>query len=339
MPSFKRPELGDGPKKELNAALHDLHLRAGLPSVRELVERVGGGDVAGRSRVHDAFSSPRLPAWGLVQILAEALVSKIPGVDPKQEEMRLHRLWIAASGQSPQDSAELRTPIPQQVPAPVRPQRRPAQPILAMRVEWAAPTLLDVDTRRSLREFISRALDDIGWPIKGEHRRDGSAGSIIMIDPAHEHPSVTTATFLATLDDEQTRSKRQRRSYTAALRFMAVLNRNAQVPPEALDMLNDLWTSPHVEDLWKLRRNHGGWQPPADTREDQGNWQQGINESTNLVSAVLYGLPVLGYFVGDWAQVSDYLPSRYTSPELANNFLEDASVRVSNTIDPWDAPF
>ncbi|MFM9760759.1 hypothetical protein [Streptomyces scabiei] len=339
MPSLKRPELTDGPKKELNNGLHDLHLRAGLPSVRELVERVGGGIVAGRSRIHDAFSSPRLPAWGLIQILVEALVKNVPGANLEQEELRFHQLWIAASGQNFQDSPEVRTPIPQQVLAPTRPPRRPAPPVLAMRVEWVAPALLDVDTRRNLRDIISRALDDIGWPIKGEHRRDGSAGSVIMIDPGHEHPSVTAATFLATLDDEQSRTRRMARSYTAALRFMALFNRNAQAPSEALDMLSDLWMSPHVENLWKLQKISGGWQPPAGTSEDERRRQQVRDDPARLVSAVLYGLPLLGYFVGEWAPASDYVPIAHTPLGLTNNLLGDASVRVSDTIDPWSHPF
>ncbi|MEU6475305.1 hypothetical protein ABZ858_00165 [Streptomyces sp. NPDC047017] len=331
MASLKRPELTDGPKKELNAALHDLHLRAGLPSVRELVAWMGGGSVAGRSRVHDAFSSPRLPAWGLVQILTEALVSKIPGADAKQEELRFHQLWIAASGQRSQESARVRAPMSHQVPAHVKPQVLPTQSTLAMRVEWAAPAGLDIETRRSIREYVGRSLDDIGWPAKGEHRRDGSAGSVIVVNQGHEHPSLTAATFLATLDAAQDQARRFYGSHAAALRFMAYFNREAQSPHEAVDVLNDLWTSPDVNYLWNLQKFPGGWRPENDVNYPQ----EAADSRTELVSAVLCGLPIQGYFAGDWAPGSDYVPFSSVPPGTSDGRLAEASVRVSNTTDPW----
>ncbi len=97
MPRLKRPQLPAGSHRDLNDALHDLHLRAGLPSLRNLVDGVGDG-VAGKSRIHDAFSSGRLPAWGLLQLLVETMVKTAPGSDLGTEESRLYQLWLAASG-------------------------------------------------------------------------------------------------------------------------------------------------------------------------------------------------------------------------------------------------
>ncbi|MER6843161.1 hypothetical protein [Streptomyces platensis] len=99
MPKLKKPQLPEGPHGDLNDALHDLHLRAGLPSLRDLVDGVGDR-VAGKSRIHDAFSSDRLPAWGLLQLLVEAMVKTVPGSDLRAEESRLYQLWLAASGHS-----------------------------------------------------------------------------------------------------------------------------------------------------------------------------------------------------------------------------------------------
>ncbi|MGW6526689.1 hypothetical protein [Streptomyces venezuelae] len=76
-----------------------MHLRAGMPSLRDLADGIGHG-VAGKSRIHDAFSSDRLPAWGLLQLLVEAMVETIPGSDLRAEESQLHQLWVAASGHS-----------------------------------------------------------------------------------------------------------------------------------------------------------------------------------------------------------------------------------------------
>ncbi|QHC32764.1 hypothetical protein [Streptomyces sp. HF10] len=327
---MKRPELTDGPKKVLNAALHDLHGRAGLPSVRELVDRVGGEHVAGRSRIHDAFSSPRLPAWGLVQILVEALASKIPGADAKQEELRLHQLWLAASGQNPQESEWATSPVPKPAPAPMRPEKRPARQVLAMKVEWVAPALLDIDTRRTIRDFTSRALDDIGLPARGKHRKDGSAGSVIMMEPGFESPSMTAAMFLATLDDEQRRAKDRNRLYSAALRFMAFFDHGVHAS-ETLELLNDLWSSPESEHLWNLQNSPGGWRPEG----DESLWQGATDHPLALVSAVLYGLPYRGDFAGEWDPASNYVPFAFVPPGLSDFVLADAWVRVSKPSDPW----
>ncbi|MEU3410510.1 hypothetical protein ABZ760_04430 [Streptomyces sp. NPDC006658] len=99
MPRLKKPPLPDGPHRDLNDALHSLHLRAGLPSLRDLADGIGDG-VAGKSRIHDAFASDRLPTWGLLQLLAEVMVKTIPGSHLEAEESLLYQLWLKASGHS-----------------------------------------------------------------------------------------------------------------------------------------------------------------------------------------------------------------------------------------------
>src|SRR4029079_11936665 len=83
MPALPRPDLALGPHRDLVDALHDLHHQAGWPSLRTL------GDAAGCSRTTGsrAFSAPRLPAWGVVELLVEAM-----GGDPSH----FHGLWLAA---------------------------------------------------------------------------------------------------------------------------------------------------------------------------------------------------------------------------------------------------
>lgn len=84
MGALSRAELPVGPHRQLNAALHELHHQAGWPSLRDLAREVG----ASRTTVAAAFSDPRLPRWGLLELLVEALNG-----DPD----RFHRLWLAAS--------------------------------------------------------------------------------------------------------------------------------------------------------------------------------------------------------------------------------------------------
>lgn len=85
MGALSRPDLPAGPHRRLNAALHELHHRAGWPSLRDLARQVG----ASRTTVAAVFSHPRLPRWGLVELVVEAL-----GGEPEQ----FHRLWLAATG-------------------------------------------------------------------------------------------------------------------------------------------------------------------------------------------------------------------------------------------------
>ncbi|WP_432089671.1 hypothetical protein [Streptomyces sp. bgisy095] len=53
--------------------------------------------MASSSRIHDAFTKPRLPDWGLVDALVTALAERIPRADPGAESERFHALWEAAA--------------------------------------------------------------------------------------------------------------------------------------------------------------------------------------------------------------------------------------------------
>src|SRR3954454_2607035 len=95
MPALPHPDLAPGPHRDLVDALHDLHHEAGWPSLRTL------GDAAGCSRttVSRAFSSPRLPTWGVLELLVEGMGGDVG---------EFHRLWLAAT--SPTDGPALRAP-------------------------------------------------------------------------------------------------------------------------------------------------------------------------------------------------------------------------------------
>lgn len=96
MPRLTSPLLPPSPRKHLSEALHALHRRAGWPSVRELARALDGA--ASSSRIHDAFTKPRLPGWGLVEALVAELARRIPGGMPAEQEVhRFHTLWDAAA--------------------------------------------------------------------------------------------------------------------------------------------------------------------------------------------------------------------------------------------------
>jgi hypothetical protein len=95
VPGLPRPDLPPGAHRDLVDALHDLHHRAGWPSLRTLARAAG----CSHTTVSKAFSSPQLPSWGLVEVLVEAM-----GGDPAA----IRTVWLVAG--APEDGAA--TPAP-----------------------------------------------------------------------------------------------------------------------------------------------------------------------------------------------------------------------------------
>jgi tetratricopeptide (TPR) repeat protein len=84
MGALPRPDLPDGAVRVLFDSLHELHHVAGWPSLRDMAKAVG----CSHTTVSVAFSGPRVPRWGLLELLVEALSG---------DTDRFHRLWLAAS--------------------------------------------------------------------------------------------------------------------------------------------------------------------------------------------------------------------------------------------------
>ena len=87
MGALPRPEIAHGPHRALVDALHDLHHRAGWPSLRTLAKDAG----CSHTTVSHALSAPKLPAWGIVEVLVEAMNGDVDD---------FHDLWLAASSTS-----------------------------------------------------------------------------------------------------------------------------------------------------------------------------------------------------------------------------------------------
>lgn len=117
---LKRPQLPEGPLKDLVDALHELHLRAGRPTLSDLARSLEGG--VSRSRLHDAFTSGRLPRWEVVDALVETLGSRARGTTPEQELDRFHALWQSAvAGSDRPEPATASEPKPRPTPPPPLP--------------------------------------------------------------------------------------------------------------------------------------------------------------------------------------------------------------------------
>src|SRR5206468_12195727 len=61
-----------GPVSDLFDRLHDLHLAAGQPSLRQIATKIGRG-VISSSTVHNMFRGPRVPKWGFLELVVEEL--------------------------------------------------------------------------------------------------------------------------------------------------------------------------------------------------------------------------------------------------------------------------
>jgi len=69
MAALPRPHVPPGPQRELVDALHELHHRSGWPSLRVLAREAG----CSHTTVSSVFSSARLPSWGVLELLVEAM--------------------------------------------------------------------------------------------------------------------------------------------------------------------------------------------------------------------------------------------------------------------------
>jgi tetratricopeptide (TPR) repeat protein len=70
--AIKREPTPPGPITDLFDRLHEIHLEAGQPSIREIATRVGPG-VVSSSTIHNMFRGPRVPKWGFLELVVEEL--------------------------------------------------------------------------------------------------------------------------------------------------------------------------------------------------------------------------------------------------------------------------
>jgi len=83
-----RPQVPPGAQRALVDALHALHHEAGWPSLRWLAREAGFS----HTTVSTVFSSPRLPSWGVLELLVEAMDGDVG---------EFHDLWLTASSVDP----------------------------------------------------------------------------------------------------------------------------------------------------------------------------------------------------------------------------------------------
>lgn len=72
MGAIKRNPTPPGPITDLFDRLHEIHLLAGLPSVRDIARGIGRG-VISSSTTHNMFRGPRVPRLNFLELVVEEL--------------------------------------------------------------------------------------------------------------------------------------------------------------------------------------------------------------------------------------------------------------------------
>ncbi|MFJ4916681.1 hypothetical protein [Streptomyces sp. NPDC088726] len=111
---FKRPQLEDGPLRDLNDALHMLHLWAGRPSLSEMHAALSeeAKKKISRSTLHAALASPTLPRRDTVDALVEILGTRARNTTPEGQLVRFDTLWQRAALADVTDDALLSLSLP-----------------------------------------------------------------------------------------------------------------------------------------------------------------------------------------------------------------------------------
>jgi replicative DNA helicase len=103
MARIKQPQLPPGAQNDFFSALHDLHLKAGYPSTREIQKDIGREYVS-HTTIYKALTGPRIVGWVIIEQMVEALADRSRQNRNTVIE-QVKSLWEAAA-KSPRDSHE-----------------------------------------------------------------------------------------------------------------------------------------------------------------------------------------------------------------------------------------
>ncbi|MFD7026511.1 hypothetical protein ACFWAR_00540 [Streptomyces sp. NPDC059917] len=163
--------------------------------MRELARALGTG-VVSPSRIHDAFTKPRLPMWGLVEMLVSELGGRTPGADAAVEVKRFHALWDAAAEadslppatDEPRPAQEVTAAVLQSVTVTRDPEVGRATPRSLLLADFERFSRRgDVEQgymRRMLFGLLDRVAEAAGVDPAARRRTDLGDGVIELIDAA-----------------------------------------------------------------------------------------------------------------------------------------------------------
>jgi tetratricopeptide (TPR) repeat protein len=104
MSAVGRKPTPPGPITDLFDRLHELHLSAGLPSMREIATGVGRGHISS-STIHNMFRGPRVPRWSYLEVVVKELQGNPADFRVLWQAARVAEEVIAAQGNLPGTAA------------------------------------------------------------------------------------------------------------------------------------------------------------------------------------------------------------------------------------------
>jgi tetratricopeptide (TPR) repeat protein len=109
--AVKREPTPPGPVTDLFDRLHQQHLAAGEPSMRQIATGIGRG-VISSSTIHNMFRGPRVPKWGFLELVVEELHGDLA---------EFQVLWQAArQAEEAADNPGMTSPVGNDMPVIVR---------------------------------------------------------------------------------------------------------------------------------------------------------------------------------------------------------------------------
>jgi tetratricopeptide repeat protein/NB-ARC domain-containing protein len=97
MSAVGRKPTPPGPITDLFDRLHELHLSAGLPSMREIATGIGRGHISS-STIHNMFRGPRVPRWSHLELVVKELQGNPADFRNLWQAARVAEETIAAQG-------------------------------------------------------------------------------------------------------------------------------------------------------------------------------------------------------------------------------------------------
>ena len=271
MSALPRPDLPAGPRRDLVEALHDLHHRAGWPSLRTLARQTG----VSHTTVSKVFSTSALPTWGTVELLVAAM-----GGDTQQ----FHGLWLAAS--TPSDSTApptLRIAGRRAELAAVRRHMEIGSGLLLVTGEAGiGKTTLVTTAARTAMSFVAvghclplsteAPLMPVIDVLSALQEVDAGTWVEEALANAPAHVASSVARLLPSLGGHQTESRRDEFAHQHLLASLAhLLSSLAAARPVAL-LVEDLhWSDLTTLDLLEHQLSRGGGPPVVATWREENS--------------------------------------------------------------------
>lgn len=165
--NWRSPDLSEGPLRDLNDALHELHARSGHRSSRQIagwIKQEKGSGAVSHTTIHQMLTTPQLPPPELMLWFVEALVAHSLVRDPEATYDRFDALWNAAYEHQRQQQRRKRAPARRRIT------------VLGPLRAWSGEQELDLGPARMQAVLAALILRPAGAPVGQQEILDGVWG-------------------------------------------------------------------------------------------------------------------------------------------------------------------